>query len=155
MASYDLEIIEKIEKALRRWLRPTDYVDRHCYLINKQGQVITLRLRAADLTNANTDFSFLKELVHLQTLDLSYNQITDISFLKDIRQLQTINLWDNQISILPQWITELSPDLDYYSFSVTDHRVSLKNTGTWHRNWIHCEQLIFSAGESFDRPVPS
>ncbi|XCN71643.1 MAG: leucine-rich repeat domain-containing protein [Candidatus Electrothrix aestuarii] len=99
--------------------------------LKELNQLQTLSLR----NNQISDCSFLKELNQLQSLDLSNNQISDISGLNELNQLRKINLaenqiadlavlqdfiflaelncWKNQLTSLPQWITELRPEIVY------------------------------------------
>ncbi|NEQ49401.1 MAG: leucine-rich repeat domain-containing protein, partial [Leptolyngbya sp. SIO3F4] len=56
-------------------------------------------LTTLDLRNNRiSDWSFLKELTGLTTLDLSYNRISDWSFLKELTGLTTLDLSYNRIS---------------------------------------------------------
>lgn len=57
------------------------------YLTDNNGDITGLMFIHSDIE----DFSFLKDLKSLTSLDLSSNNITDISFLKDLRVLTRAN----------------------------------------------------------------
>ncbi len=64
------------------------------FLLNKQKHIIGLNINY----NKISDYSFLKGLPQLQSLDLRANQISDARFLQGLTQLQSLNLHYNQIS---------------------------------------------------------
>ncbi|CAK8716701.1 hypothetical protein GCAAIG_06105 [Candidatus Electronema halotolerans] len=104
------------------FLKDMSYLQTLNLSLNQISDVSSLKelyhLKTLNLSsNQISDISFLKDIVHLQWLNLSFNKIKDISFLKNLIQLQTLNLWNNQIIRLPEWITELFPEIvcsDYF-----------------------------------------
>lgn len=93
------------------------------------------KLKNLDLSfNKISDISTLKDLRNLINLSLSFNNISDISVLKDLRNLTSLNFYNNQISDIralndlrnltdlnfrnnniskiPQFIFEMSVDID-------------------------------------------
>ena len=64
-------------------------------------------LTSLDLSdNQLIDVSFLKELTALTSLDLESNQLTEVSSLKDLTALTSLDLSDNQLTKIPRWLTE-------------------------------------------------
>ncbi len=124
----DLEIIKKIEvqtKAKLKKLAPEEFEKKFYkawineFSINKQNSVIYFRLDNLQLNKSVinlllylknlktvslsrtflTDYSFLKELSNLSSLDLSWNKnITDYSFLKELSNLSSLDLRSNNLS---------------------------------------------------------
>ncbi|MCX6579598.1 MAG: leucine-rich repeat domain-containing protein [Candidatus Aminicenantes bacterium] len=70
----------------------------------EQGDIGFLRGRC-DLTYLNLganpgikDFSFLRELKGLTSVNLSFNNLTDVSFLRELKGLTSVYLWDNNLT---------------------------------------------------------
>ncbi len=94
----------------------TDFQNRTCYELDRNGEVIGLnlahtniadgwnligmkRLTTLDLTSSNiTDWGFLNEMGQLNTLHLGANKITDWSFLEEMEQLNALDLNSNKIT---------------------------------------------------------
>ena len=95
----DLDIIKTIEKQIGEKLKPCLFVEimnantRGCYALDEQQNIIGLNLQNYKLSH----FSFVKNLIHLNKLNLALNNITDLSVLKKLNQLNELSLQKNDI----------------------------------------------------------
>lgn len=69
-------------------------IDRNCYLMNDNRQIIGLNLSE----NEFTDIKGFENLKHLAYLDLSKNQIREIKNLERLEQLKELDLSRNQLT---------------------------------------------------------
>jgi len=106
-ANQDLQLIEQFAKensrpyfvlnTLEEYLekiKSLDYKFRGIICCFENNSVTSISFRRL----YNQDFSFLKELKNLTTLDLSHNELTDVSFLKELKNLTTLNLNCNRLT---------------------------------------------------------
>jgi len=94
--------IKPVLKYVGRLRRATQLNLCDCKL--EQGDIAFLRGRG-DLTYLNLssnkgikDFSFLRELKGLTSVDLAYNELTDVSFLRELKGLTLVSLWENNLT---------------------------------------------------------
>jgi len=98
----NLAALQAIEKELSIKLEELAKIDLTSkgYVLNPNGQVMSLVLYDCKIQDLNCIIAPLKDLTQLTVLDLSENQISELSALKDLTQLTVLNLGVNQISEL-------------------------------------------------------
>jgi len=96
----DLQIIQELNNKIERNLTETDYISTNETLFtrNKNGFVNEISLFGCFITNLDNIVIYLKELKHLETLNLGYNKISDLTSLRNLKSLKSLNLSDNEIS---------------------------------------------------------
>ena len=105
-ANIDLSIIEELKQLQHLDLRNNRLSDYS--FLQKLNQLQWLGLSS----NRLSDISFLNELIQLKNLYLSHNRLRDISDLKKLTQLQGLDLRYNQLTNIPDWIAELSSEIE-------------------------------------------
>jgi small GTP-binding protein len=73
-----------------------------------------------------TDISILNNLINLERLDLSCNQINDISSLKNLKNLKMLCLINNPIAQLPPWITDFKMQIKWGDH-IYDNAINFNN----------------------------
>ena len=81
----DLDIIKKIEEELNvklEKLQESSWSIRG-YILNKNGQVKSLKLYECNINNFNRIFNYVKDLKYLTELNLSKNKLQTINQIKE------------------------------------------------------------------------
>lgn len=71
-----------------------DFINRTCYELDDDGQIIGLNLAECNIT----DGSFLKEIYHITSLNLSKTSIRDWKFLKELNRVESLVVRSNNIN---------------------------------------------------------
>ena len=99
----DVDIIRKIEKEIGKPLKQESieellkrpYSLSPAYSVGEDDEVTVLRLNSVKIK----DFSFLRELKGLTSLNLYNNNLSDVSFLRELKGLTSLNLgWNIKIT---------------------------------------------------------
>nr|UZH24410.1 TLR23o [Mugilogobius chulae] len=114
--------------------------------VNKKTFLYTPLLKVLKISD-NKVLSLYPELFHpighLQSLELSYNQLNSLDFLlqANLTELQSLNLENNDLSVINESVFEALPSLKYLQLSNNPFVCNCSNAGFIH--WARTNKQVF------------